>query len=61
MPHIWSFFKSIHGKGKHNGARACVKRALVKDKLKISAVELLDARNIVDWCSLALSQGGLLI
>ena len=38
-----------------------MKRALVKEQLKISATELLDARSIVDWCCLALSQGGLLI
>ena len=38
-----------------------MKRALVKEQLKISAAELLDARSIVDWCSLALSQGGTLV
>ena len=56
VPHIWSFFESGHGKREHDGAGACVKRALVKEQLKISAAELLDARSIVDWCSLALSQ-----
>ena len=61
MPHIWIFFESGHGKGEHDGAGACVKRALVKEQLKILTIELLDARSIVDWCSLALSQGGLLI
>ena len=35
-----------------------MKRALVKEQLKISTTELLDARSIFDWCSLALSQGG---
>ena len=40
--------------------RALVKRALVKEKLKILAVELLDAHSVVDWCSLSLSQGGTL-
>ena len=55
VPHIWNFFKSGHGKGEHDGAGACVKRALVNEQLKISRVELLDARSIVDWCSLALS------
>ena len=38
-----------------------MKRSLVKEQLKISEVELIDACSIVDWCSLALSQGGLLI
>ena len=37
-----------------------MKRTLVKEQLKISAEELLDARSIVDLCSLALSQGGTL-
>ena len=60
MPHIWSFFESGHGKGEHDGAEACAKRALVKEKLKILTTELLDARSIGHWCSLALSQGGTL-
>ena len=58
VPHIQSFFEFGHGKGEHDGAGACVKRALVKEQLKISAAELLDACSIVDWCSLALSQWG---
>ena len=61
VPHIWTFFESGHGKEEHDGVGACVKRALVKKQLKISAAELLDAHSIVDWCSLALSQEGLLI
>ena len=43
------------GKGEHDGARACVKRALVKEKLKISRAELLNAHRIFDWCSSTLS------
>ena len=60
MPHIWSFFESGLGKGEHDGPGACVMRALVKEPLKISTTELLDACSIVDWCSLTLSQGGTL-
>ena len=60
MSYIWIFFESGHGKGEHDGVGACVKRALVKEQLKISTTELLDARSIVEWCSLALSQGGTL-
>ena len=37
-----------------------MKRALVKEQLNITGAELLDACSIVDWCSLALSQGGTL-
>ena len=55
VSHIWSFFEFVHGKWEYDGAGACVKRALVKEQLKISAIELLDAYSIVDWCSLPLS------
>ena len=41
MPHIWSFFESGHGKVEHDRAGACVKRALVKEQLKISATDFL--------------------
>lgn len=61
VPHIWSFFESGHGKAEHDGVGACVKRALVKEKMKISVEKLLDACTIVDWCTYALSQGELLI
>ena len=54
-PHIWSFFESDHGKGEHDGAVACVKRALVKEQLKILGEKILDAHSIVDWCSSTLS------
>ena len=57
VPHIWSSFESGHGKGEHDGAEACVKRALVKEQLKILRADLLDAHNIVDWCSSTLSKG----
>ena len=41
VPHIWSFFESSHGKREHDGVGACVKRALVKEELKISVAELM--------------------
>ena len=28
--HVWSFFESGHGKGEHDGVRACIKHALQK-------------------------------
>ena len=28
IKHIWNFFESVHGKGEHDGARACIKCAL---------------------------------
>ena len=57
VPHIWNFFEFNHGKGEHDGAGACVKRSLVKEQLKISREDLLDAHSIIDWCSSTLSQG----
>ena len=60
MSHIWSFFESSHGKGEHDGVGACVKRALVKEQVKILGVDLLDAHSIVDWCISTSSQGGTL-
>ena len=50
------FFDSNHKKVENDRQGECVKRALVKEKLKISTTKLLDARSIVDWCSLTLSQ-----
>ena len=58
VPQILSFFKKILGMGKGNVGKCEV--SLVKEKIKISATDLLDARSIVDWCSLTLSQGGTL-
>ena len=34
MQHVWSFFEARHGKGEHDGASACVKRGLSREKLK---------------------------
>ena len=48
VPYICSFFESNHRKGEHDGARACMKRALVKEQLKILVVDLLNACRIVD-------------
>ena len=61
VPHICCLFESGDGKGEQDGTSACVKRALVKEKLKILGVELLNACSIVDWYSSTLSYGGLLI
>ena len=48
------FFEAGHGKVDHDGAGACVKRALVKEKLKISAAELLDVRSHVPTTTIEL-------
>ena len=31
---MWSFFEVRHDKGEHDGASACVKRALAREQLK---------------------------
>lgn len=57
IPHIWCFFEAGNGKGEHDGASACLKRALVKEQLRISGANFSDARFIVDCCSSTLSHG----
>ena len=57
IQHIWSFFEAGHGKGEHDGASACVKRALAREKLKFEDfVKFRDARAIIDWCNTKLSK-----
>ena len=48
---IWSFFESRHGKGEHDGAGACVKRALRRYQLRRDTQRFRDARQVVDWCT----------
>ena len=60
IPHIWCFFEAGYGKGEHDGAGACLKRALVKEQLRISGANFSNAHSIVDWCSSTLSHGGTL-
>ena len=56
IQHIWSFFEAGHGKGEHDGAGACVKRALAREQLKFEdVVKFKDACVIVDWCNTKLS------
>ena len=51
MQCIWSFFESGHGKGDHDGAGACVKRALRRYQLCRDSQRFRDARQVVDWCT----------
>jgi hypothetical protein len=58
VQHIWSFFEAGHGKGEHDGAGACVKRALCREQLKFEEnAKFKDARAIVEWCKTSLSTG----
>lgn len=54
---IWSFFESGHGKGEHDGAGACIKRALQRYQLWHDSERFRDARQVVDWCTLHMSMG----
>lgn len=58
IQHMWSFFEDGHGKGEHDGAGACVKRALARKQLKFEEkTKFRDARAIMDWCNTKLSIG----
>lgn len=48
---IWNFFETGHGKGEHDGAGACVKRALRRHQLRRDSERFRDARQVVDWCT----------
>ena len=47
-----NFKKASHGKGEHDGAGACIKRALAHEELKYKDGEILtNAKSIVQWCN----------
>ena len=49
---MWSFFEAGHGKGEHDGAGACVKRALSREQLKFEEkAKFKNAHEIVEWCN----------
>lgn len=50
IPHVWSFFGSGHGKGEHDGAKACIKHALRKCKMNYKGVRINNAHDVVEWC-----------
>ena len=56
--HTWSFFETGHGKGEHDGAGACVKRALRRYQMSHSASRLKCSKEVVDWCTQNLGHQG---
>ena len=49
---MWNNFEKGHGKGEHDGARACVKTALRREELKLSIESTIrNAQSIVRWCT----------
>ena len=58
IQHVWSFFEAGHGKGEHDGAGSCVKRALSREQLKFEEkAKLKNAHEIVEWCNKYLYTG----
>ena len=52
IQYMWKFTEAGHGKGEHDGASACIKRALDHEKLKYKDGSILiDAKSIVQWCN----------
>lgn len=48
IQHMWNFSEAGHEKGEHDGARACIKRALAREELKYKGnANLKDAKSIV--------------
>lgn len=45
----WNYWGTGHGKGPHDGAGACVKRALRKEQVKEDSVRLHNASDVVNF------------
>ena len=54
IKHRWIFFETGHGKGEHDAAGACVKRALRRYQMNHSADWCVCANQVVQWCRLNL-------
>ena len=46
----WNLFETGHGKGEHDGAGACVKRALRRWQMKHSSRRFHSVAEVVQWC-----------
>lgn len=56
--HFWNFIEAGHGKGEHDGARACVKRDLIREELKYKGGTILEnVETIVQWCNSMMGLG----
>ena len=49
------FFETGHGKGEHDGVKACVKRALRRYQMNHYADRFVCSNQVVQWCHLNLS------
>lgn len=53
-----NFTEAGHGKGEHDGAGACIKRALSCEELKYKdQATLSDVRCIIQWCNATMGPG----
>ena len=49
---MWNFTNASHGKGDHDGASTCIKRALAREELKYKdGAILIDEKSIIQWCN----------
>ena len=55
ITHCWNFFETGHGKGEHDGAGACVKRALQRYWMNPHEDRFESSYQVVEWCKQALS------
>ena len=55
IKHLCNFFESGHGKGEHDGAGECVKRALQRWEMNPSSRRFHLAAEVVQWCKSHLS------
>ena len=51
IQYMYNFTETGHGKGEHDGANTCIKRALAHEELKYKDGEtFLDVISIIEWC-----------
>ena len=55
IKHFWNFFETSHGKGEHDSVGACIKQALQRYQINPSTSRLVDAKEVVECCIVALS------
>ena len=54
----WNYFGSGHGKGKHDGAGAVIKRALTAEQLDVNGACLQNAHDVVEWLTWKMGEDG---
>jgi hypothetical protein len=47
---VWSFFRSSHGKGVHDGASVVLKQEIYKEQLGMNPCKLQNASDVVAFC-----------